>query len=245
MAACEKELRHYARASVLVDRFLAEAGRAVTPDVLAQARATQAALREFFSPVRINARPDGALVLVDGDEVGRAPFAAPVPVDLGKHVVRIEKDGFAPYEVRFEVVGQSPVSIDAALKPVDTTAFLAVRPSEADDSIAVDDKVVASGHWEAAVPPGKHRVRVTAAGKRPYATEIELAIGEHRSIEMTLENEKKGALWPWLVAGGAVVVAGGAVGGYFLFKPSDTEGPPPAGKLGTVQIDAVRAGGRR
>jgi hypothetical protein len=245
MAACEKELRHYARASLLVDRFLKEAGGALTPDVLAQARATQTALREFFSPVQLSVHPDGALVFVDGDEIGRTPFAAPVPIDLGTHVVRVEKDGFSPYEQRLEVVGQNPLSIEATLKAIDTTAFLSIHPSETGDSIAVDDKMVATGTWDGPLAPGKHHVQVTATGKRAYATEIELAVGEHRSLEMTLESAKKAPIWPWIVAGGVVVVAGGAVGGYFLFKPSDTEGPPPAGKLGTVEIDAVRGRGRR
>jgi hypothetical protein len=246
IAACEKELRHYARASILVDRFLAQAGAMVTPDFVAQAKATQAALREFFSPVRVTVTPDGALVKIDGEDVGRSPFANPVPVDLGKHVVHVEKEGFAPYEGPVDVAGQNAVSINVALKGVEagpTTAILAVSASEERDVVTVDDQVVGSGKWEGTVPPGIHHVRVTAEGKQPYTAEIELHAGEHRSIETTLEDAgKKAPLWPWLVGGGAVLVAGAVVGGYFLFKPSNTEGPPPQGALGTIFISGMRVG---
>ena len=42
-------------------------------------------------------------------------------------------------------------------------------------------------------------------------------------------------LWPWIV-GGAAVVAGAVVGGYFLFKPKAEPGQVPVDKLGTVVL---------
>jgi hypothetical protein len=242
MAACEKEMRHYARASTLVARFLKDAGPLVTPEFLAQARATQDALRSFFSPVRINVQPAGALVVIDGEARGRAPFAEPVPVDLGKHLLRVEMAGYAPYDAPIEVVGQSAMTVDVALRIVATEAHLTIAPSEETDAVMVDEKPLGSGRWEGSLTPGAHRIRVTAPAKAPYAAEINLAAGEHRSIQVTLESEKKGStVWPWAL-GGAVVVIGGVVGGYFLLKPSDTTTPVPQGKLGTgvTQFSSVR-----
>jgi hypothetical protein len=68
---------------------------------------------------------------------------------------------------------------------------------------------------------------------------VQLAAKGSRSLQVALEDEKKGALWPWLVAGGAVVV-GASIGGYFLFKPEDEPGKAPQGKLGTIYLPLLR-----
>jgi hypothetical protein len=243
MATCEKELRHYARTAALVERFLRDAKPLVSPEFANQAKATLDALRAFYSPVTMVVLPAGAHVLVDGVDVGEAPFAAPVPVDLGKHVVRAEREGFAPLEKPIEVAGQVPMSLELTLKAAAgaaSEATLSVSPSEPRDVVSVDDRVMGGGRWSGPLSPGMHRVKVTADGKRPYVLEVDLKPGERRSVDVTLEDEKKkAALWPW-VAGGAAVVAGGIVASYFIFKPSDTVGPPPAGQLGTVFVKSFR-----
>jgi hypothetical protein len=77
---------------------------------------------------------------------------------------------------------------------------------------------------------------VTAPNKKPFAAEVDLAVGEHRTFDVTLEGQRA-IVWPWIVAAGAVVVAGGAVGGYFLFKPTTTLQAPAAGSAApTVQL---------
>ena len=82
---------------------------------------------------------------------------------------------------------------------------------------------------------GSHVVSVTEQGKTPYRTEIDLREGETRTLEITLQSETHGVVWPWLGAG-SVLVAGAIVGGYFLFKPSNATEQVPTGKLGGVQL---------
>ncbi len=246
VAACEKELRHYARAAAFLDRFLRDAAPIVSPAFLGQAKLTREALRAFYGPLSLVVLPVGSRVLIDGEDAGPSPLPQEVPLDLGRHAIRVEHEGFAPYEDSVEIVGQIPVILKVTLKPAPYLASLVVTPSETEDTVSVDGKVVGGGPWSGQLEPGKHSVRISADGKQPYVTEIDLARGEHRSIDVTLEKHKKGAaLWPWLVGGGAVLVAGGAVGTYFLFKPSDTSGPPPVGALGTVYLSSERVGGRR
>jgi hypothetical protein len=53
-------------------------------------------------------------------------------------------------------------------------------------------------------------------------------------MQITLEDERRSwGPWPWL-AGGVAVVAGGVVGGYFLFKHDPQ--PGLTGSLGTVDV---------
>lgn len=240
MAACEKELRHYARASELVDRFLHDA-TGLDPTQIAQARATQAAFKQFFSEVTFAIEPAGASVRLDNEEIGQSPIAKPVAVDIGTHTLHVQRDGYTAVDQQLSITGSSSPRVAVSLSPVASTAFLAVQVEDPAYSVLVDTKFVGKGTWEGAVSPGTHQVTVEGPGKQTKVTDVDLALGEHRSLSPHLDDEKR-AVWPWFVGGGAVVVAGLAVGGYFLFRPSDSTGAFPDSKLGTVM--ARRGGGR-
>ena len=110
----------------------------------------------------------------------------------------------------------------------------------ADDKaiVAVDGRVSEKGRFDEELEAGAHDVRVTEPGKIAYRSGVELRDGETRTVEVTLENEKHGALvWPWIV-GGAAVVAGAAVGGYFLFKSQPAAAATPPDQLGSLQLSA-------
>jgi hypothetical protein len=104
-------------------------------------------------------------------------------------------------------------------------------------TVTVDGKIAGTGRYQARVASGRHSVHVTEPGRKPFDSDVDLRDGETRTLEVSLLEEKHGAIWPWIVGG--VVVAGAAVvGGYFLFKPSDTTVPPPQGALGGVQFSS-------
>ncbi len=240
MAACEKELRHYARAATLIGRYLKEGGDGISAEQRQSALDTQTALRAFYVNLKLNGVPDGAAVLVDGTQVARAPFPEPLPVDLGTRTVRVEQPGFEPFESKLEVAGGGELEVTVTLKRLAVVAAaparLSVMTSGTRDIVAIDGKVVGSQHWDGPVAIGEHAVRVTAAGKKPYESHVQLLAGSTRSLQITLEDESRGSsVWLW-VAGGAAVAAGAAVGGYFLFKPQDTAGGHPEGKLATVYL---------
>jgi hypothetical protein len=82
-------------------------------------------------------------------------------------------------------------------------------------------------------------LRVQATGKRTYQSEVLVRDKEAREVSVTLDPESAGpSTMTWvLLTGGAVLVVGAAVGGYFLFKPKDEPAPPPV--LGTMQPGSV------
>jgi hypothetical protein len=114
------------------------------------------------------------------------------------------------------------------------TAHLLVV-GEPEVTVSVDGKPAGKGRFDGTVTSGSHTVLVTGPGKVPYRAEIDLKDGETRSVDVTLETERSGALWPWVV-GGAVVAAGAAVGGYFLFKSEPQVAPRPPDTLGSLQL---------
>jgi TonB family protein len=65
----------------------------------------------------IESTPQGADVLIDGTSAGRTPLAG-LAVDPGKRLVRIELDGFLPWERDMVLEGGQRASVSAALAPV-------------------------------------------------------------------------------------------------------------------------------
>jgi hypothetical protein len=240
MASCEKELRHYARAAALIGRYLQEGGDSIAPAQRKSAIETQAALTTFYAKVKLNGAPDGATVFVDGTQVGQTPLSEPLLLDLGTRALRVEQPGFVPFEKNVEIAGGGELEVPVALTPVPVVMVappvLTITTAGARDIIAIDGKVVGSQRWQGAVAVGEHSVRVTASGKKPYESHVQLLAGSTRSLQIALEDENKGStVWIW-VAGGAAVAAGAVVGGIFLFKPQDTPGTHPEGKLTTVYL---------
>jgi hypothetical protein len=240
MASCEKELRHYARAAALIGRYLQEGGDRIPAAQRKSALETQTALTAFYVSVKLSGAPDGASVFVDGTQVGQTPLTEPLLLDLGTRALRLEQTGFVPFQKNVEIAGGGELEVQVTLTPVPEVTVappvLSITTSGARDIIAIDGKVVGSQRWQGAVAVGEHSVRVTAAGKKPYESHIQLLAGSSRSLQIALDDENKGStVWIW-VAGGAAVAAGAVVGGFFLFKPQDTPGTHPEGKLTTVYL---------
>jgi len=233
MAVCEKELRHYASAARLVARYLKEGADKISAESRSNAQATQEALRGFYSELTLKGVPAGAAVSIDGTSMGTAPLTGPVPVDLGRRRIRVELAGFAPFDSQLDVPGATPIELEVKLVRDPTSATVSVESAGPKDVITVDGKVVGSGRWQGSLPAGQHVIRVTAPGKKPYETHVQLTAKASRTLQVTLEDEGGKPLWPW-IAGGAAVLVGAGIGGYFLFKPEDEPGTPPQGKLGTV-----------
>ncbi len=235
MGACEKELRHYARATTLIARYLKEGAGKLSADNLASAAETQKALRAFYSIVTLQQAPEGARVFVDGASVGTVPLAEPLALDLGPRTLRVELAGYEPFETKINVPGSTDLAVDVALKPAKQAASRLVVDTAEGDTVLVDDKAVGNGRWEGPLSPGRHSVKVTREGKQSYESVVQLGAGETSTVSVVLASDERGApLWPW-IAGGVVVLGGAAVGGYFLFRPK-TEAEPPVGKLGTVVL---------
>lgn len=237
MAVCEKELRHYARAARYVASYLETGAGKLSAESRQSAEGTRDALRAFYSELSLEGVPPGSRVSVDGASVGTAPLTGPVPVDLGRRRIRVEAPGFEAFEQQLDVPGATPMSLKVTLTPAKTSGVLHVSSSGAQDVIAIDGKVVGSRDWQGSLPAGEHLVRVTARGKKAYESRIQLSVGGDRSLQVSLQDDSKVTLWPW-IAGGAAVLVGAGIGGYFLLKPDDAAGEAPHGKLGTIYLPA-------
>jgi len=107
----------------------------------------------------------GATLVIDGRARGTFPPGTPLRVPAGARVVRIYKEGFAPYERRVDVAGRQVVTLDARLTPLLTGGRLVVAEAGgATLDVLIDDVVVGKTPWEATLAVGRHTVSLRGAG---------------------------------------------------------------------------------
>ncbi len=235
MAVCDRDLHAYARMQALLLRYEQEAAASMAAEQRADVEAALAAIHDLVGTVNLTVSEAGADVSVDAEPFGRTPLATPLVVDIGRHTVSVKRDGFEPAEQTIEVAGGNETSAAFILVRRVRPAMFRVA-ADPGATIVIDKKELAHGSFDGALVPGDHELQVTEPGKKGYETRIALGDGEARTLQVTLEDERHAARWPWIAAGAAVVLAGVAIGGYFLLRPQDTHGEGPKGMLGSFTI---------
>ena len=102
MAACEAALKHWARAMMLVDRYVANGSSLLSDRDREQAIRFRSAARRFVATVELSAAP-GVLVTIDGELAGTTPLGGALYLDAGKRRVSFTKPGYRGI-VRVETV---------------------------------------------------------------------------------------------------------------------------------------------
>jgi hypothetical protein len=189
MALAEKSLRHYAAALRLVARYLDEA-KGQTGDERRRAVAFATAIEPFTASVEVRVNEPGAEVVLDDERLGVSPLPARAVVDLGVRRLRVTKAGFRPYSAAVPIGGRKSVTLDVAL--VREAGHLTVV-APADAEVAIDGARAGSGVVDADLTSGGHMVRVTAAGRRAFQTEVALGDHEARTITVVLDPTEPAA----------------------------------------------------
>ncbi len=240
MAVCERGLHTYAHMRALLIRYEQEAGTDASPEQKTDVDAALAAIANLVGTVKLTVRQAGASVAVDGEPVGSTPLTAPLVLDLGTHVLSVKKALFEPFERTLEIAGGNESTVSVALVEQVPPSFLTVVADPL-GHVIIDQREVARGRYDGALPAGRHDVRVIAPGKAAYDARVELREGEKRTLLVTLADEPRAALWPWIV-GGAVLAAGAVVGGYFIFQAHEESPSVPPATLGTILIPSGATG---
>lgn len=234
MAACEKNLRHYARALRHVRAYASDTSGLVTDQERAEANELVKVMEPFTAKLRVVVNEPGAEILVDGEVMGTSPAestaggpgSSAITVDIGMRKIVVRKAGFQDASKEVPVGGSPEITVELPLTKVSHQGRVAVKAG-ASDTIAIDGKVLGTGAWSGPLDSGGHTLRVSANGMRPYQSEILVVDDQTREIAVTLEAEQgRLPLWVW-ITGGVVITGGLAVGGYFLLKPNPSyDGPP-------------------
>jgi len=129
---------------------------------------------------------EGAVVTIDGRDFG-TPGSERHELELGTHTVRVEREGYAPYEADVPVVAGEFRTVRAQLSPL--RAGLVVRSNVSNDRVTIDGRSYgASGSRRHELDPGAYTVRVTKDGYKTYEERVELSPGEEGTVRAELES---------------------------------------------------------
>jgi hypothetical protein len=159
-----------------------------------------------------------ATVFIDGKDMGPAPFKGELSAD--RHTIEARAPGFVTVGQTVDVQYHQPMSLVLSLSQERHEGKLKITAPEG-AVIAVDQKNVGVGEWEGVVSTtGGHQVVVTKSGMQTYSTEVMVADDQTREVNAKL-NAEVGTSWVAWGVGSLLVVTGGIVVGYFVFKPSN------------------------
>jgi formylglycine-generating enzyme required for sulfatase activity len=134
----------------------------------------------------VSCNVDGAVVYVDGRQVGRTPLqdAAASP---GERTVRVEKSGYDPYQKRITIDRGRAVSLYVDLseaRPRKARLFVETDPSDATVRIL---NISPRFYQGMDLDPGRYEVEVSASGYRTSKKWVDLRAGEDERIIMRLD----------------------------------------------------------
>ena len=136
--------------------------------------------------LRIETRPPGASVWLDGRAAGETPLAIK---DLrpGMHQVRLSLEGHAPAELTFEVQeGTSAVPLSFTMPPLLAPAEIHSEPEAA--TVIVDNKVIGlTPIQKLSLNPGAHEIRIERAGFLPAVKSVEAHPGVKLLVQARLD----------------------------------------------------------
>src|SRR5687767_10534670 len=98
VAQAHFQLKHDGEAHMAYAEWLDKYGASAPPAKRAEAQARVKALAKKTGAVALNVNEAGAAVLVDGKPAGTTPLAGPLRLTPGARQVRVEKDGFEPFD---------------------------------------------------------------------------------------------------------------------------------------------------
>ena len=175
------------------------------------------AVKKATVSVAVTGAP-GASVVIDGIDMGQAPFKGEVVA--GRHTFEARAPGFVPARQTTDVVYKEPLNIALDLAVERHEGHLRIESTPAEATIEIDGRVVGSGTWEGPLAAGGHQLIVKRSGFQTYTSEISVSDDQSRDVSATLVKEK-GSNWVAWTIGTVLVVAGGGVAGYFLFQPNN------------------------
>jgi PEGA domain len=241
MAACSKSSRNYARAIDELTHFLEDGREVITAEQAKRAEEVRATLYSLVAAATLQVTPAGAKVTLDGEPASRG--AGPYYLELGKHELRVELEGYKAETRTLEVKQTKPFTVEVALR--EDAPALAVQPALplAPAAASTPAPAAATAPVAPVSEPDRTWAYVTlgvgAAGVAAGSAFGLLALGEKNDLDALCKN---GVCQPsaqsildsanrWATLSTASWVVGGlalAGGAYLYFAPPGERAPTTA-----------------
>ena len=193
----------------------------VSGGTVAQAKLEMQPLeRKGHARIEVNG-PTRATILVDGKDLGNAPFDG--EIDAGNHVVQAQAEDFVTSRETLVVKYRENVSLLVNMAHKRHEGLL--RVSAVDGAIIiVDGQRVGMTHWEGPLTSREgHQVIVKKDGFYTSTQDISLSDDQDRALPISLNPEKT---WIWWTLAGVAIV-GGAVATGVIIAVTGSRDPIP------------------
>jgi hypothetical protein len=172
-----------------------------------------------------------AMVIVDGNDVGNAPWHG--DVISGVHEISVRAPGYSAPARQVDVPPGNETDLAFVLGP---DGRLRVTVDEKDAVIRLDGALLGQGAFDGAIPSGEHRLLITHANGSgtPYEAEFAVGRGETRSMSIQIRPHGEVPVWVWV--GGGVLVAGAITAGVLVLTAKKEFGSSSPGSLNPTII---------
>jgi len=135
--------------------------------------------------LNISASAVGAVVIIDGQEVGKTPLVQ--MASEGTHTLRIVADNFDPYVRKIDVTPNLTTRVDAKLTPGKGTIEFFVKPAGA--KVFIDDREVGPAPIRVReLSDGTHTYRLEGQGHETKTGSFEFTLGKNLLIDAELRS---------------------------------------------------------
>ncbi|MCC7537237.1 MAG: PEGA domain-containing protein [Deltaproteobacteria bacterium] len=185
-------LEHTVEAVDAFEQYLREGGDRIAPARRAEVEATLTARRRLVARLVVRVNVDGAIVAVDGRDVGRSPLGAAIRLTAGAHVLSVTHPGHEPEQRALRLAGDIEETVAIDLRPVAPgRASLEIATRLAQVEIVVDGRVVGTTPLAGpiAVQSGRRVIDARRAGYRTHRRAIDLVEASTTRLEVALEPD--------------------------------------------------------
>jgi tetratricopeptide (TPR) repeat protein len=190
VGVCWKELTRYAQAIRTWERQLEFSDKLSAEDV-ERAKSAIVAARPFVSTLKLETDQPGAVLAIDGRDVGTTPLIAPVPIDVGRRTVTLKKEGFAPSEAVVDVVQGTPAQVSLKLTPLVKTGTVSIAVSGPRGvTLFVDGRELGPAPFTGSIPAGPHTFEARAPGYVTARQTLEVGYAQRSNLTLALAEAR-------------------------------------------------------
>jgi len=191
VGVCWKDLTKYSEAIKTWEKQLTFRKKLPKEDIQ-KAETAIRALQQFVSTIEVKADEAGAHLLVDGVEVGVTPFLEPIRIDVGRRLLRLQKEGFEPAEKTIDVTRGKLASVDFDLQHINKTGTVAVTVDGPESAtVYMDGRELGPAPYKGPVPAGPHTFEARATGYATVQQSAEVVYGDSLSVTLSLAESKE------------------------------------------------------
>jgi hypothetical protein len=191
LGVTEKLLTHYARAVDAWDRELREGAGQLGPAESQELKNAIAIVQQFVTTIEVSANEEGATLFVDDYAVGKTPFTAPVRIDVGKHVLKLSKEGFVDGVRPVDVASGQVTPVQFRIEPVNKTALVSVTVGGAPSAtVFIDGRDMGPAPFKGELGADRHTIEARAPGYVTVGQTVDVQYGQPVSLSLALSAER-------------------------------------------------------